>query len=144
MKKLFCFGIVFIIVTAAQAQCNKAITWKASKTEYLDASGKVQSTESAPVTINTTTNHIRVTATAPDGAQEIIEGDIKNLQCNWGDAFKNGRMSFTSALTKSSGETKNASVTIEAINGKITVLVELANMKGMKMRIPIDDYKQVL
>jgi hypothetical protein len=142
MKKLLAIGILFIIASAAHAQCNQTVTWTASKTEYVDASGAVQNVKTDALVIKTTADHITVTVTTNNDDSEIIEGDVKNLVCAWTDAFKNGKTSFTSVLAKANGETKNADITIEGKNEKIMFLVEMANMNGVKMRIPVDGYKE--
>lgn len=142
MKKLLAVAIVFSAGIAAHAQCNKTITWTGSKTEYLDVNETVQKTQNAPIAIQTTNSHITVNFTTDDGRSDIIEGEIKNITCNWNDAFKNGKTSFKSVLTKSNGETKEATISIEAKEGKISIIVELENMNGMKMRIPVDSYKE--
>jgi hypothetical protein len=142
MKKILLSVSFFVLLTVAvQAQCGKSITWSSSKTEYLDASGALQRIENSPVTILTTPNHITVTFKTGDGQSDVIEGDLENLQCNWKEAFKSGKTSFKSLLAKSNGETKNATISIEGTEGKLTIIVELENMKGMKMRIPVDGYK---
>jgi hypothetical protein len=141
MKKLLTIGALFIIAAEAHAQCNQTITWTGSKTEYLDSGGAVQDVKTDPIEIRTTADHITVTVTETNEGPEIIEGDMKNIVCTWADPFKNGKTSFSSVLTKSNGETKNADITIEAKNGKIMILVAVANTNGMKMRIPVDSYQ---
>lgn len=142
MKKLFAIVIVFTMGLAIHAQCDKTITWVGSRTEYLDASGAVQNTLNSPITIQTSKSHITVTFTTNDGRSDIIEGDIKNLICNWNKAFKDGKISFKSLLAKSNGETKDAMIFIEAKDSKIFIVVEMENMNGMKMRIPVESYKE--
>ncbi|MDQ3845189.1 MAG: LytTR family transcriptional regulator [Bacteroidota bacterium] len=44
------------------------------------------------------------------------------MNCNWKEAFKNGKTTFTSELFKLNGESRNASIT-----------VAIANMEGKKM-----------
>jgi len=45
-------------------------------------------------------------------------------------------------MEKSNGETREVSITIEAKDGKIAVIVEVERMQGKKMRILIDRYQE--
>ena len=44
-------------------------------------------------------------------------------------------------MAKSNGETRNTTITIEAKDGKIDIIVEIENTGGKKMRLLIDNYK---
>lgn len=138
MKKfLVSVFILLIIGTAANAQCQKKVTWTSEKTEFLDASGKVQDVKTQPTKIETTHHHITVTTD-----DDVLEGDIKQLTCEWREPFKNGKSSFNSLMAKSNGETRNVSITIEGKDGKIDITVEVEKMDGRKMRLLVDNYKQ--
>ena len=139
MKEVLVFGFMLIAAVAANGQCQKKITWKSQKTEFLDASGKVQDIKDQPTKIETTPAHITVT-TEQDG--EVIEGDIKDLACDWTQPFKNGKTTFSSLMAKSNGETREVTITIEGRDGKINITVEIEKMQGKKMRMLIDDYKE--
>ena len=77
-----------------------------------------------------------------DKEDDALKGDIKDLVCDWKEAFKNGKTSFKSQLLEPSGDAKDAIVTIEGKDGKLTILVELVNMEGKKLRIYVDSYKE--
>jgi len=142
MTKLF-FFLSFLLLVAAtdHAQCGKSITWSSVRTEYLDTSGAIQRTDNLPVTILTTPTRVTLSIKTTDSQSDIIEGDLENLQCNWKEAFKNGKTSFKSSLTKSNGEKKYATITIEGTEGKLAITVALENMNGTKMRILVASYK---
>lgn len=129
--------IVAIITTAAEGQCQKKVTWTSEKTEFLDASGKVQDVKTQPTKIETTLSHIKVTT-----EDDVFEGDIKALTCQWKESFKNGRTSFTSLMAKSNGESRNVSITIEGKDGKIDIIVEVEKMDGKMMRMLVDNYTE--
>jgi hypothetical protein len=139
MKEILVFGFLLIAAAAANGQCQKKITWKSQKTEFLDASGKVEDVKDQPTKIETTPAHITVTT---EENAEVIEGDIKDLSCNWKQPFKNGKTTFTSLMAKSNGETRNVTITIEGRDGKIDITVEVEKMQGKKMRLLVDDYKE--
>lgn len=142
MKKLFfLFSIASFTGLIAKAQCDHAVTWTSTKTDYLDSNGTVKNTVTLPTTIQTTSQHITVTVSSGQGDGEVIEGDIKDLKCSWKQAYKDGKESFTSVMAKSNGETKNTTITIEAKDGKIDIIVEIENTGGKKMRLLIDNYK---
>ncbi|HET9824545.1 MAG TPA: hypothetical protein VFP87_04390 [Chitinophagaceae bacterium] len=138
MKKSLVFALILATsAIAANGQCQKKVTWTSEKTEFLDASGKVEDVKSLPTKIETTPGHITVTMN-----DDVIEGDIKEVTCAWKEAYKNGATSFKSLMAKSNGETRNATVTIEGKDGKIDILVEVENAEGKKMRLLVDNYKE--
>jgi hypothetical protein len=137
MKKFIGIATIMAMSIHGHSQCNESVTWTSSKTEYLDSNEVLQNTQIAPITIQTTNNHIKVTTQS-----DVIEGDITDLSCNWNDPFKEGITSFKSVLAKSNGETRNATVYIKGNDGKIAIIVKLENMNGLQLRIPVDNYNE--
>ena len=138
-KNLLAIGTI-VLSTMLHAQCGKNVTWMSSKTEYLDSSGQVEDAKAMATSLQTTANHI--TVTVEEGGGDILQGDIRDLTCEWKEAYKNGRSHFSALMAKSNGETREATFTIEAKDGKIVIIVEVERMQGRKMRILIDNYKE--
>ena len=140
MKKTLLATLVVLGSIAGYAQCGKNIIWTSSKTEYLDSNGQVEDVKSLATIIQTTPGHITVTVN--EGGGDIIQGEIKNLSCDWKEAYRNGRTHFESLMTKSNGEARQVRFTIEAMDGKIVIIVEVERMEGKKMRLLVDNYKE--
>ena len=84
MKKLFFLFLISLFTgIIATAQCDKTVTWTSTKTDYLDSNGTVKNTVTLPTTIQTTSKHITVTVNSGQGDADVIEGDIKDIQCSW-------------------------------------------------------------
>ena len=58
----------------------------------------------------------------PEG-EEGMKGDVSDYACNWTDD-KNGKTVLKSLLTDDQGVTRNATVTIESVNGQATILLK--------------------
>ena len=138
MKKFLVMALIgSMIGIATNGQCQRKVIWTSERTEFLDASGKVQDVRTQPTKIETTPGHVTVTT-----EDDVFEGDIKGLTCEWKVPFKNGRTSFSTLMAKSNGESRNVSITIEGKDGKIDIIVEVDKMDGKKMRILVDNYTE--
>ncbi len=136
MKKGFFLVIVLMaLVFAGKAQCDKKITWSATKTEFLDSSGNVQHEENNGVVIQTSSKEVIITPNSNE--EEAIHGDVKDLVCDWKEAFKNGRTSFKSSLKDPRGDEKDGTVVIEGKDGKIVFLFDVSGADGRKFRIRV-------
>lgn len=140
MKKLFVsIGMLMIAGIAANGQCHKKIIWASDKTEYLDSTGKIQDVKTQPTVVEITPAHITVTL---EEEHEVIQGEIKDLTCEWKDPFKNGKTSFKSLMAKSNGETKNVKIAIEGKEGRINIVFEVEQMDGRKMRLLVKSFRE--
>ncbi|WP_121355830.1 hypothetical protein [Flavisolibacter nicotianae] len=141
MKKLLATsGILFLLAFSSQAQCEKSLTLTSAKTEFIDSEGKVADVKDLPTTVELTPRHIIVRL--KQGDDDIIEGDVKNLKCNWKEAYKSGQVTFGSLLAKTNGETREATFVLEAKDGKLFLTVAMEKMSDRKMRLQIDSYKE--
>ena len=132
--------LVFTAVTT-HAQCDKKVTWQASKCEFMDAYGAVVHTEERPFV--TTTSDTKITLEVKGAAEEgSLTGVVKEITtCAWKEPYKNGKTVYKVDLTKPSGNASSGTMTIEAIDEKITVLIELEKMQGGKIRLVIEKYE---
>lgn len=141
MKKLLATsGLLILLALSSQAQCEKNLTLTSAKTEFIDSAGKVADVKDMPTTVELTPHHIIVRL--EQGDDGIIEGDIKNLKCNWKELYKSGQATFGSLLAKANGETREATFVLEAKDGKLYLTVAMERMNDRKMRLQIDRYKE--
>jgi hypothetical protein len=120
------------------AQCEKKLTLTSSKTEYLDANGAVQKTVDEQDTFEINKSDIKIVV---NGNQEMT-GTINSNSCDWKVPFKEGKTVITTILEDQGGDHKDAILTIEGKDGKVTLLAELRNMPDRKIRIAIDKFKE--
>ena len=139
-KKIFLILSCLLIGLISSAQCDKKITWTASKGEFMNASGEVEKTMNEKIVVET--DKTTIVLKHGDREEDALKGDIKEASCDWKEAFKNGKTKFKSVLEEPSGDIKDAVITIEGKDGKLTILVELVNMEGKKLRIYVDSYKE--
>lgn len=136
MKKVILSATVLVaLVIGARAQCDKKITWSATKTEFLDTSGNVEHEDDNAVVIQTNSKEVIITPN--NNEDEAIHGDVKELVCDWKEAFKNGKTSFKSSLKDPRGDEKNGTVVIEGKDGKIVFLFDVSGADGRKFRIRV-------
>ena len=145
MKKIFL--LVFVSLTfglVGMAQCDKKITWTASKGEFVDASGKVEQTIDEKIIVEMDKKQIVLKHNNQE--DDALTGEIKELTCEWKVPYKNGKTSFKSQLAEPNGDVKNAVVTIEGIDGKILITVDVTDPSGSgdnkKIKIYVDSYKE--
>lgn len=145
MKKIFL--LVFVSLTfglVGMAQCDKKLTWTASKGEFVDASGNVEQTMNEKIVVEM--DKKQVVLKHGDNEDDALTGEIKELTCEWKDPYKNGKTSFKSQLAETNGDIKNAAVTIEGKDGKIVITVDVTDPSGSgdnkKIKIYVDSYKE--
>ncbi len=135
MRKISILATGFLlIVFASKAQCDVKTTWMASKTEFIRSTGDVQS---KPGVVTVTTDKDSVSIVTADGEEELT-GHITDYVCNWKDT-SNGSISFKSEVKDKQGEIRHATITIQAKDGKTTILLEAVE-EETKIRLPIDNY----
>lgn len=127
------------IATAANSQCNQSLQLSSAKTNFLNASYQSQGSRDEKVVIDITTTTITVT---PNGnASDALTGKIKETQCDWKVPFKEGKMIIKTDLVDPSGDSKDATITIEGKNGKITLLAEAKERPDQKMQLEVNKFE---
>mgnify|MGYP007010132245 CR=1 FL=1 len=122
-----------------KAQCDESIKWSSSRSEFLDTSGSFQHSNEETVQVTTTQKKITIVRGAT--GEQVMTGDITNYSCNWKDK-QNGKTTFKTVLTETGGKTRHATITIEAISGKTTILLE-AEEENTKIRLNVDSLEEV-
>jgi hypothetical protein len=141
MKKIIV--LISLFTTTAfivKAQCDKTIKWTSSKSEFLDTAGNVQQSRDEKVEVTTTPQKISIIR--HDDQDHTMEGDITDFVCKWQDK-QNGKTTFKSALLDpDENKTRHATITIEAVNGKTTILLR-AEEETSVIRLNIDSSEEV-
>ena len=141
MKKIILLVLVFVTVNKwSNAQCNKKILWTSTKEEFLDANGQVTHTDEDSVTLEVSDSGITINHN--NIPQDELKGTIKEINCNWSEPFKTGKTTFKSDLTEVSGDEHNGNFTIEGKDGQISVLMELTDKGGMKIKLYANKYEE--
>ena len=139
MKKIIvAFSLLSACSMAGFAQCDKKVILHSSKTEYLDASYAVQRTVDEKSTVEIDKSGVTI---APGNAERRT-GAIQSDSCNWKVPFKEGKSIIKVIFTREDGTVRNATITIEGKDGKVTLLMEMAEMPDRKIRVSIDKFEE--
>ena len=120
------------------SQCNKQVILTSSLTEYLDSNDVVERSvpEKTIIKIDKSTLSI-----APGDDHEMT-GTINENKCDWSVPYKAGKSIIKATMTDEGGDKKNATLTIQGKDGKVTLVMQIAEMPGKKIRVNIDTFGQ--
>lgn len=144
MKKtlLFLTGLLGIImVSSAQCTENKTSRFSSSKTEYLNESNTVENTRDEKTTIDFKNKDITILISGEN--DQKMTGTIKSATCDWSTPYKVGKSVYKATIVDEGGDVKNATITIEGKDNKLTFVVEVEEMPGRKIRLVADKYEEV-
>jgi len=138
MKAILVFFILLVTSLQAISQCNKKVTWYAAKGDMLDANGGVLDSKQDSIFLETDPQKITLRFKSD---QNQLEGTVKEKTCDWKEPFKNGKTVYHTTVSLD-GNLSNAIFTVEARDGKITLLLEIEAREGRKFLIYIDRYEE--
>ena len=138
MKKAILIFALSLPGACSFAQCDKTVTYFSGKAEFMDESGKVDRSEEGKIVVTVSKTHITLMHNNDDN--DTMEGTITENKCDWETPFKNGKTTFNTNLIERSGESNDASVSIEGKDGKLVILINLKN-KGKILRLMPGSYK---
>ena len=138
MKTILLWFIIFATSLQAISQCDKKVTWYASKGEMLDISGALLDTKIDSIFLETDPQKIKLRFKSD---QKTLEGTVKEKTCDWKEPFRNGKTVYHANVTVESG-TSNAIFTVEAKDGKITLTLTIDARADKKFLIYIDRYEE--
>ena len=138
MKAICISLILFVISSQAISQCDKKVTWYAAKGDMLDLSGNVLDTKVDSIFLETDPQKITLRFKAD---QKTLEGTVKEKICDWKEPFRNGKTVYQAMVTIED-RVSNATFTVEAKEGKITLSLEIEARQGIKFLIYIDRYEE--
>ena len=140
MKKIIPL-LVFTCVlgTASIAQCDKNILYTSSKQDWLNSKDEVTKSDQDKVTLQI--SKTGVVLNHNDDPNDEMKGDIKKVDCNWTESFKNGKTTIETRL-KEHDDMHDASLTIEGKNGVMFIIIELKDHPDMKIKAYVDKYQE--
>lgn len=138
MKKAILIFALSLPGAYSFAQCDKTVTYFSGKVEFMDESGKVDRSEEGKIVVTVSKSHITLMHNNDDN--DIMEGAITENKCDWETPFKNGKTTFNTNLIERSGESNDASVSIEGKEGKLVILINFKN-RGKILKIVPDSSK---
>lgn len=107
-------AILLALVTAVFGQCGKTVVITSSKTDHVDATGKLTQSFNEKVVIEISQTTIGISV---DGQQKMT-GKITSYKCDWKAPLKKGKSVIDAMMTNREGDRK-AIVTVEGKGGKI-------------------------
>lgn len=123
MKKAILILVLLVSGVYSFAQCDRTVTYFSGRAEFLDSSGKVERSEAGKIVVKV--SKTQITLMHNDDDNDTMEGTITGRICNWNQPLKNGKTTFTTQLAEKNGDSKNAFVSIEGKDGKLTLLVNI-------------------
>ena len=138
MKAICISLILFVASSQVIAQCDKKVTWYASKGDMVDISGNVLDTKVDSIFFETDPQKITLRFKAD---QKTLEGTVKEKTCDWKEPFRNGKTIYHASVTVDD-TLSDAVFIVEAKEGKITLSLEIEARQGRKFLIYIDRYEE--
>ena len=139
-KMLLSFAVLLLAGTAAIAQCDKNVVYYSDKQEMISPEGDVIDNKTDILSIEFTKEIITVSVADKPGA---LTATIKETTCQWKDIYKEGKAIYKATFKKpDTEETTEGSMTVEAKEGKLYILVELERLEGKKIKIAVNKYEE--
>ena|SRR5436190_19310732 len=140
MKKFFVLMLVFMTMgLLSKAQCDGVTKWTCTKMKIVDASGNTVQEKDENVIVVVGNKNIDVT---PEDDHDHMTGNVSDYNCKWAEPGKNGKTVVKSDITDAGGKLRHATITIEGINGKITITLE-APEETTKIVLDVKSYEAV-
>ena len=139
MKTILFFVMLVVTGIQANSQCDKKVSWYATKGEMYNTNGDLLDTKQDSIFFDTDPQKISLRFKLDDKA---LEGTITEKNCDWKEPFRNGKTVYHAAVFVD-GVSSNATFTVEAKDGKITLSLVMEARKERKFLIYIDSFKEV-
>lgn len=141
MKKIF----LLLLITSAfnlwcNGQCDKKVLWTSVKEEFTNSKDEVQKTEQDKVTVEVSKENIVFMHN--DDPNDVMQGTIKEINCNWTEPYKNGKTVIKTELKEGQNDVHDGIITIEGKDGKIIITVEMTDNPDMKIKAYVDKYEE--
>lgn len=136
--KAILLSILFVTSLQAISQCDKKVTWYASKGDMFDATGTLLDSKVDSIFLETDPQRITLRFKSD---QKSLEATVREKSCEWKEPFKNGKTVYHTTVSID-GNSSNAIFTVEARNGKVTLSLDIEAMAEKKFLIYIDRYEE--
>ena len=141
MSKIIFLSVLFFVTGLnAMSQCDKKVAWHASKVDMFDAKGSFLQTKEATIIVETDPK--KVTLSFKESSEDGLEGTVTEKVCDWKKAFADGKTVYHATVFVD-GRTSNATFTVEAKDGKVTVSADIEMMEGRKFVVYVNTYEEV-
>jgi metal-dependent hydrolase (beta-lactamase superfamily II) len=134
-------ALTFMMVAGANyvyGQCDKAITFKSSKTTMFDAEGKLDRVKDETTIVTISKSEIVI---IPGGDDHRLGGTITSKTCDWSTPYKDGKMVIKGTLENTDGNEMHATLTIIGVGGKITLTFEAEEIGKRKIQVIADKFE---
>lgn len=139
-KIIIALAVILLTGFHGISQCDKKMKWHATKADMVDGKGNLLDSKAATIVVET--DQQKISVSFKESAEDGLEGPIKEKICDWKEAFKNGKTIYHTTVNVDN-KTSNATFTMEAKDGKITIFVDIEIMEGRKFIIYIDTYEEI-
>ena len=129
-----------VVTTAAIAQCDKKTVYTSMKEEWLNSKDEIQKTDQDKVTVELSKTNIVINHN--DDPNDVMKGDIRTMDCNWTEPYKNGRTTIQAQLVEGNNDVHDATLTIEGKDGAMFILIELKDHPDMRIKAYVDKYEE--
>lgn len=141
MKKIILlFSFAFTLSIASNAQCDKKVLYTSAKQEWLNSKNEIQKNDADKVTVEISKTSVILNHN--DDPNDVMKGDIKNTDCNWNEAYKNGKSIIQAQLTEGANDVHDATITIEGKDGILFILIEMKDHPDMIIKAYVDKYTE--
>ena len=141
MKQVIMSTIALAVMSFhVKAQCNNDVRLTSSRTDFLNAANEIKEGKDENVVVDITKSTFTIT---PNGNElDVMKGTIKDITCEWKVPYKEGKMIIKTDLEDPGGDIKDATITIEGKDGKITLLAEAKEMPDRKLKLHVDKFEE--
>jgi hypothetical protein len=140
-QTLLLLAALCLISAGLKAQCPAHVKYTASKMEIYDSTMTLTDSKDVVTTFETTDKGF---TGSQEGDEDVLQGTLKSATCDWKEAYVNGKMVMVCDITDPHETIENAMVTIEAVNGKITITMHAKKEYPNRIiRLPVDKYEEV-
>lgn len=143
MKQLLLLlAITGAFMVQGRTQCLTHVKYYASKMEILDTTLTLQDTRDEPFTVETRADGF--TGIRENDVADSLHGVLKTVTCNWTEPFKNGKITMQCDVHSQNGDDlSDATITIEAVEGKLSIILRAKERPERVMRLVVDKYEEL-
>ena len=132
------FAFLLFSVATSFGQCDKNVVLTCSKTEYLNAEGAVQRTVEEECVIKVSKSEVTI---APSGHATMI-ASVTSTACEWKQPFKVGKTTLEATFKNENGDARNATITIEGKDGKITCVMKEKERPDRIIKVTVGKFEE--